>query len=130
MKCSIEYVGKLRNGIPQYYCTIYKSFASDKKGNKLGECLCNNKKAYDNRINIQDSHIESIKIIYEDILKNTIPKIIINDKVFDGVLEYNNSILGYKDLGGILIMENLLIHHIELIYVYIVGIYLKLKKKI
>lgn len=105
MKCSIEYVGKLRNGTPQYYCTIHKSFASDKKGNKLGECLCNNKKAYDNRINIRDNHIESIKIIYEDILKNNIPKIIINDKVFDGVLEYNNSILGYKDLGGIMLSK-------------------------
>lgn len=44
MKCNIEYIGKSRQGITKYYCTIHNSFAYDKLGNKLNECLCNNKK--------------------------------------------------------------------------------------
>lgn len=105
MKCNIEYVGKLRNRMPQYYCTIYKSFASDKKGNKLDECLCNYKEIYDNVLDLKENNIESIEIIYENILKNVVPKIFINNKEFNGTLKYNDCILCYKDLGGILLSK-------------------------
>lgn len=105
MKCNIEYVGKLRNGTPQYYCSVHKSFASDKKGNKLEECLCDNKELYNNRLNIKETNIENIKVIYPNILKNVIPKILIKDKEFNGVLEYDNCILNYKDLGGIMLSK-------------------------
>lgn len=103
MKCNIKYIGKSRQGITKYYCTIHKSFAYDKLGNKLNECLCNDKEIYDNKLNIKENNIKSIKIIYENILENVIPKIIINDTIFNGTLEYDDCILTYKDLGGILL---------------------------
>lgn len=103
MRCKIEYVGKLRTGVPQYYCTVHKSFASDKEGHMQKECLCTNKEAFDNRLNLKDVDIRDIKIVYENILENAIPKMIIDDKEFDGILEYENCVLGYKDLGGIML---------------------------
>ena len=105
MECNIKYVGKLRNGTPQYYCSTHKSFASDKKGNRLEECLCSNKEQYNNKLNLKETKIKEIKIIYHNILKNTTPKIYINDKEFDGVLEYDNCVLSYKDLGGIMLSK-------------------------
>lgn len=101
----LKYVGKLRNGTPQYYCSTHKSFASDKKGNRLEECLCSNKEQYNNKLNLKETKIKEIKIIYHNILKNTTPKIYINDKEFDGVLEYDNCVLSYKDLGGIMLSK-------------------------
>jgi len=103
MKCNIEYVGKARNGKPKYYCTTHKSFAHDKLGNKLDECLCSNKEIYNNKLNIRQNEIKSIIIKYENILESVIPKITINSKEFNGVLEYDNSLLTYKDFGGIML---------------------------
>ena len=105
MKCNIKYIGKSRQGINQYYCTVHKSVASDKFGNKLDECFCSNKEIYDNRFNIKQNLIKSIHIRYENILENVIPKIIINDNEFNGVLEYDSSVLTYKDLGGIMLSK-------------------------
>lgn len=105
MKCNIEYVGKLRNGIPQYYCTTHKSFASDKKGNRLEECLCIEKDLFDNKLNIKENSVKNLKIVYSNILENTKPDIFINDKIFSGVLIYDNCILNYKDLGGIMLSK-------------------------
>lgn len=105
MKCNIEYVGKSRKGTTKYHCTVHKSFAYDKLGNKLDECLWNNKEIYDNRLNIEQNQIENINIRYENILENVIPKIIINNDEFNGVLEYGNSILTYKDFGGIMLSK-------------------------
>ena len=105
MKCNIEYIGKSRQGKTKYYCTVHKSFAYDKLGNKLDECLWNNKEIYDNRLNIRQNVIENIKIKYENILENVIPKIIINDEEFNGVLEYDNCILTYKDFSGIMLAK-------------------------
>ncbi len=75
MKCDIKYVGKKRNGIPQYYCSIHKSNAFDKKGNKLEECLCNYKEIFANDIDIKKTKVENIKIIYTNILENPVPTI-------------------------------------------------------
>lgn len=105
LKCNIEYIGKSRQGIPKYYCTVHKSFAYDKLGGKLDECLWKNKDIFDNRLNIEQTEIRNISIRYENILENIIPKIIINDKSFNGVLEYKDSILTYKDLGGIMLAK-------------------------
>lgn len=105
MKCHIEYVGKLRNGTPQYYCTNHKSFASDKKGMKLESCLCNTKDIFDKTLNLEEVKIENLKIIYENLLKKTIPKMIINNEAFHGVLKYKECLLSYKDLGGILLSK-------------------------
>jgi len=105
MKCNIEYVGKSRQGTSKYYCTVHKSFAYDKLGNKLDECLWSNKEIYDNRLNIEQKKIKNINIKYENILENVIPKIIIDNNAFNGILEYDNCILTYKDLGGILLSK-------------------------
>ncbi len=105
MKCNIEYVGKSRSGRTRYYCTTHKSFANDKLGNKLPECLWYNKDIFDNRLDIKKHEIKDIKIIYENILENVIPKIIINNQEFYGVLEYDDSLLTYKDFGGILLSK-------------------------
>lgn len=103
MECNIEYIGKSRQGITKYYCTVHKSFAYDKLGDKLDECLCSNKEIYNNRINIKENEINDVIIRYENILENVIPKIIINNKEFNGILEYDDSILMYKDFGGIML---------------------------
>ncbi len=152
MKCHIEYVGKLRNGTPQYYCTTHKSFASDKKGMKLESCLCNTKDIFDKTLNLEEVKIENLEIIYENLLKKTIPKMIINNEAFHGVLKYKECLLSYKDLGGILlsklnkidleevhsvvtvnitilIMVNLLIRLIKHISVYIMDTCFGSKKK-
>lgn len=105
MKCSIEYIGKSRQGIPKYYCTVHKAFAYDKLGNKLDECLWDNKEIYDTQLNIEKNEINNIIIRYENILDSVIPKIIINGKEFNGVLEYDDSVLTYKDLGGIMLAK-------------------------
>lgn len=105
MKCNIEYIGKSRQGTTKYYCTVHKSFAYDKLGNKLDECLWSNKEIYDNRLNIKQNEIKDINIRYENILETVIPKIIINNNEFSGVLEYDNSLLTYKDFGGIMLAK-------------------------
>lgn len=105
MKCNIEYIGKSRQGITKYYCTVHKAFAYDKLGNKLDECLWKNKEIYDNQLDIKQNEMKTISIRYENILENVIPKIIINGNAFTGVLKYDNCILTYKDLGGILLSK-------------------------
>ena len=105
MKCNIEYIGKSRQGINKYYCTSHKTFAYDKQGNKLEECPCPNKEIYNNKINIKSKLINNICIKYENILENVIPKIIINGNEFNGVFEYDNCTLTYKDFGGIMLAK-------------------------
>lgn len=105
MKCNIEYIGKSRQGTAKYYCTIHKSFTHDKLGNKLDECLWINKEIYDNKLNIKQNEIRNITIKYDNILENVIPKIIINNNEFSRVLEYDNSLLTYKDFGGIMLAK-------------------------
>ena len=100
MKCDITYVGKKRTGKPQYYCITHKEYASDKDGNKLSECLCNYKELFENSIDIKETNIESIKIVFANILENTVPIVFINDKEFQGVLKYDDSILTFKDFTG------------------------------
>lgn len=105
MKCNIEYVGKMRNGKEQYFCTTHQSIALDSNGNKLEECLCNTKEIYDNILDIKGLDINSIEIIYENVLDNLTPIIYINNKVFKGVLKYNDCIINYKDFNGIMLSK-------------------------
>ncbi len=105
VKCNIEYVGKLRNGRPQYYCKTHKFLASDKKGNRLDECLCPYKEIYNNSFDLKENNIEDMEIVYENILEDVVPKIIINHEVFNGVLKYEDCVLCYKDLGGLMLSK-------------------------
>lgn len=105
MKCNIQYIGKLRCGRTQYFCTTHKHIASDKEGNKLEECLCNYKDLFDNRLDLENTKIDSLKIVYDNILENQVPSIYINEKLFKGVLVYKDSVLTFKDLGGIMLAK-------------------------
>lgn len=105
MKCNIEYTGKLRCGRTQYFCTSHKHLACDKSGNKLDECLCSYKELFDNKLDLDNNKIDSLRIVYDNILENQVPNIFINDKLFKGVLVYNDSVLTYKDLSGILLAK-------------------------
>ncbi len=111
MECNIQYVGKQRNGTKKYWCTTHKSIASNNKGEELKECLCTNKKLYENELCINKEEIKSMKLIYSNILNQLEGKIYINDKEFSGVLIFNDSILSYKDLGGMLLSK---LNNIEL----------------
>lgn len=118
MKCNIEYTGKLRIGRPQYFCTTHKHLAVDKSGNKLPECLCTYKELFANRLDLKTNKITSIKIIYDDIFISKIPSVYVNENLFNGVLVYDDSVLTYKDLGGIMLaklnnvkLENVACHH-------------------
>ena len=97
MKCNIEYIGKLRCGRPQYFCTTHKSLASDKSGHKLDECLCSYKELFVNKLDLKNTKITSIKIVYENIFDNQIPNIFIKSKsflklfyIFSGIFIPNN----------------------------------------
>lgn len=105
MKCNIEYIGKSENEIPQYYCTNHKVFACDEKGNRLEECLCTNREQFDECLDLKQNKIENIKVIYHNILDNVVPDIFVNNKLFKGVLVFENSVLNYKDLGGMMLAK-------------------------
>ncbi len=110
LNCNIEYIGKKRNGIPQYYCRTHKSLASDNSGKKLDKCLCPYKDWFDTRINIKQGNLH-IKLVYRDIRLSTIPDVIINGEIFKGVLECDDCVLTYKDLGGLMLSK---LNHITL----------------
>lgn len=103
MKCNIEYIGELENGIPLYHCSTHKYIASDKQGKKLEECLCPYKEMYENPLDIKKNDITDLKIIYENILEDQKPIIYINNQPFNGVATFDDSSLTYKDFGGIML---------------------------
>ena len=103
MKCNVEYIGKLRSGKPQYFCTTHKSLSCDEKGEKLDVCLSNIKESFTNVFDLNKDNITSLVLVYENILTNQIPNIYINDKLHTGVFKYNEEILTYKDFTGILL---------------------------
>ncbi len=105
MKCNIEYVGKMRCGKTKYYCTVHKSYAYDKMGNKLEECWFPHKEVFDNCLDIKENNIKDIKIIYSNILESTMPEIVIDGEYFNGVLKCDDSILTYKDFGGLMLAK-------------------------
>lgn len=105
MKCNIEYVGKSRQGIPKYYCTVHKNFAHDKAGNKLDECLCDYKDIFQTQWDITDTPITDIKLIYRNILVKQCPEIFINGKIFEGILLHDDSLLTYKDFSGTMLSK-------------------------
>lgn len=111
MDCQIEYVGKMRNGIPKYWCLTHKALASDKQGNKLDSCFNERKENMQKCLSIEENQVTSIKLVFANILENTVPTIYINDEEFDGVFLYQNWVLDYKDLIGLLLAK---INHIFL----------------
>ena len=105
MKCSIDFIGKKRNGVEQYWCITHKALASDKQGNRLSSCLCPHKEVFENVWDIEKGPIKSLEILFMNILENTIPLIFVNHELFHGVFQYKSSLLNYKDLVGIMLSK-------------------------
>lgn len=102
--CHIKYCGKDENGINRYWCLTHKDVASDKDGHPLKECLCNYKEIYDNKIKIESKNV-SIKAIYKNALEEIKPIIYLNQKEENYALEIKDSILDFKDIGGLMISK-------------------------
>jgi len=105
MKCQINYIGKQRNGIPKYWCSIHKYIASDKQGNPLIKCLCPYKELFNNIIDVNKENLKSIKLIYNNIFTSKKPQIYVNNKEWKGVLKIGTSLLNYKDFTGIFLAK-------------------------
>lgn len=54
-ECNINFIGKARNGINRYWCSIHQAPAYDKDGNQLEKCL-----EADNEVVMEDQDIFSI----------------------------------------------------------------------
>lgn len=113
--CHIKYCGKDENGIDRYWCLKHKDVASDKEGHALKECLCNYKEIYDNKIKIELQNVDSIKVIYKNVLEEIKPNIYLNQKEENHALEIKDSILDFKDIGGLMISK---LNEIKLISSY------------
>lgn len=105
MDCCITYVGKMRNGTCKYWCSAHKALASDKQGNKLDSCLNENKEKYTNGLSIEENTLKNIKIVFTNILNNKVPIVYVNGELFDGVFLYQDCVLDYKDLVGLLLAK-------------------------
>ncbi len=103
MKCNINYIGESESGLKEYYCYTHKYMASDENGNKLEECLCPEKELFNNVLDLKNTQVSSLKIVYENLLDNKKPKIYINNEEFNGVLTYDTSTITYKEFGGIML---------------------------
>lgn len=103
--CHIKYCGKDENGIDRYWCLTHKDVASDKDGHPLKECLCSYKEIYDNKIKIEPQNVHSIKVTYKNVLEEIKPIIYLNKKEENHALEIKDSILDFKDIGGLMISK-------------------------
>lgn len=103
--CHIKYCGKDENGIDRYWCLTHKDVASDKEGHPLKKCLCNYKEIYDNKIKIEPQNVDSIKVTYKNVLEEIKPNIYLNQKEENHALEIKDSILDFKDIGGLMISK-------------------------
>ena len=103
--CCIKYCGKDEKGLDRYWCLTHKDIASDEEGNKLETCLCGYKEIYDNKIKIEPQNVDSIKVVYKNVLKEIKPIIYLNQKEENHALEIEDSILDFKDIGGLMISK-------------------------
>ncbi len=105
MKCEIKYIGEQEDGVELYFCSTHKCIASDKNGHKLETCLSPDKELFDNLLDLKTNQVDSIKLVYPNLLSNTKAEVYINDKLFVGALAYDNCVLTYKDLGGLMLSK-------------------------
>lgn len=103
MDCKIEY-RKNNDGL-EYWCLQHKTKATGVDGNAPTKCDCQYKERYKQIVEMLPEDIESIKIIYPDLNKNTNLKIFINEQEFDGILKIKNSIIDVKDYGGLMLSK-------------------------
>lgn len=103
--CHIKYCGKDEKGIDRYWCLMHKDIASDEDGHPLKECLCKYKEIYDNKIKTEPRNIESIKVIYKNALEEIKPIIYLNKNEENHALQIKDSILDFKDIGGLMISK-------------------------
>lgn len=103
-KCDIKPCGKDESGNLRYWCLTHKDIASE-NGIELQECLCKYKEIYDEPKEINVKEISSIKLIYENVLESLKPRIIINGQEENSALKIDNSLIDFKDFGGLFISK-------------------------
>lgn len=103
--CCSKYCGKDERGLDRYWCLTHKDIASDEEGNKLETCLCRYKEIYDNKIKIEPQNVDSIKVVYKNVLKEIKPIMYLNQNEENHALEIKDSILDFKDIGGLMISK-------------------------
>lgn len=113
-KCNIKACGNESNGDLRYWCLTHKDIAS-KDGKELQECLCKYKDVYEEPRIINPKEVKSIKIIYENVLENLRPVIMINEKEEKKALKIEKSVIDFKDFGGLFISK---LNNIDLIPSY------------
>ncbi len=102
MKCNIKYIDN--NKDVSYWCLSHKSIARSQEGIPTS-CECKYKERYENIVKMEKQDINSIKIVYPDLKKDTNVKLYINDKEFNGILQIENSIIDLKDYGGLMLSK-------------------------
>lgn len=103
MKCNIKHIEK-NEGV-DYWCLSHKTKATSLDGKTPIYCDCEYKERYEKIVEMTPDEIESIKIIYPDLNKDTDVKVYINNKEFNGILKLENSIIDLKDYGGMLLSK-------------------------
>ncbi len=105
MACEIKYVGKYRNGKEKYWCLTHKEKASDKNGTKLKECLSPNKSLFDKKSRFESSEVQSIKIIFPNLLKSKSFQILMNGKEVPGVFSIGDSLIEPQNFIGLFLAK-------------------------
>lgn len=99
MKCNIKVIKDNENE-QRYWCQNHRAPA-----NNNNECLSEVKDFYNNIITITKDEIKDIKVIYLNINKRLIPDVYINNKLINGIIKINNSLIEPKDFGGLMLSK-------------------------
>lgn len=99
MECNIKCIED-NNGDKRYWCTNHRAPSDDKN-----KCLSEVKNFYNNIITYIKEDIKSIKIVYKDISEKFIPEIYINEKLIEGIIKIENSLIEPKDFGGLMLSK-------------------------
>ncbi len=102
MECDIKYAGKWDEE-EVYYCINHHKKASI-NGEKLAECICPDKKKFENGLRINKENVESIVFTYPDLLNSVNSVLIINGEE-TSVLYIGNSMIEKRDFGGLLVSK-------------------------
>lgn len=103
MNCNIKYIEN-NDGL-DYWCLTHKTKGTVVDSNIPTHCDCKYKERYENVVEMKPEEIESIKIIYPDLNKNTNVSLYINGEEFTGILKIQNSVIDLKDYGGLMLSK-------------------------
>lgn len=102
MECNIKNVGKWDEE-EVYYCVTHHKKASI-NGKKLNECICDDKKAFDNGLVRNKDEVQNILFIYPNLLESVNNILKINNQE-TSILYIGKSMLEKRDFGGLLLSQ-------------------------